>query len=205
MIINTNLWNRWRYTLWAPVYDAAAGLFRRRRRRSLALADIRAGERVLLVGAGTGLDLEWVPAAARITAIDLTPAMVSRLRRRAARLGLEVDARVMDGQALAFPDGAFDVVVLHLIVAVIPQPLRCLQEAARVLRPGGRAVMFDKFAPDSGPVPLWLRLLNLGTRVLATDVTRRAAPLLAAAGLRVVRDEAAGLRGLFRIILIEKS
>lgn len=203
--INTNLWNRIRYSCWAPFYDLIALPTRPMRRRSLALANLQPGERVLFVGAGTGLDLDFIAAGPIITATDLTPAMLEKLRHRADRLDLAVDARVMDGHALEFADGSFDVVILHFIVAVIPDPARCLREAARVLRLGGRAVILDKFAPDDGPLPLWLHLLNPIASFFATNVNRRLAPLLAAAGLRVVYREPAAFRGFFQIALAMKD
>ncbi|MBI5685170.1 MAG: class I SAM-dependent methyltransferase [Verrucomicrobia bacterium] len=205
MSINTNLWNRIRYSCWAPIYDLIALPTRPMRRRSLTLANLWPGERVLFVGAGTGLDLDFIPVGPTVTATDLTPAMLERLRRHARRLGLAVDARVMDGHALEFADGSFDVVILHYIVAVIPDPVRCLREAVRVLRPGGRVAILDKFAPDDGPLPLWLRLLNPLASLLATNVNRRLRPLLAASGLRVVHREAAALRGFFQIALAVKE
>jgi ubiquinone/menaquinone biosynthesis C-methylase UbiE len=116
-----------------------------------------------------------------------------------------VDARVMDGRALSFPDASFDVVVLHLILAVIPEPERCIREAARVVRPGGRAIVYDKFAPDQGRIPLFLRLLNPVTSVAGTAITRRLGPLVEASGLRVVRQESAGYGGLVKIVLLERS
>lgn len=205
MPINTIRWNRWRYTLWAPVYDLLVVNFAKQRRRSLQLAAPQPGERVLISGAGTGLDLPLLPRGLRLTAVDITPAMVARMAARARTLGIEVDARTMDAQALEFPDASFDLVILHLIVAVIPAPVACVREAARVLRPGGRAVIFDKFAPPgTGPVPLALRLLNPFLNVLATNITRRHAPIVEASGLRVVSDEPAGFGGLLRIVLLEK-
>ncbi|MFA6563461.1 MAG: methyltransferase domain-containing protein [Verrucomicrobiia bacterium] len=205
MSINTNLWNRIRYSCWAPIYDLIAVPTRPMRRRSLALANLQPGERVLFVGAGTGLDLDFITAGPIVTATDLTPAMLEKLRRRAGRLDLAVDARAMDGQSLEFADGSFDVVILHYIVAVIPDPICCVRETARVLRPGGRAVILDKFAPDDGALPLWLRLLNLLTSFLATNVNRRLGPILAGSGLRVVHREAAALRGFFQIALAAKD
>jgi phosphatidylethanolamine/phosphatidyl-N-methylethanolamine N-methyltransferase len=77
---------------------------------------------VLIVGAGTGLDLDYVPEGVEITAIDVTPAMLRRLTRRAARTGRCVSVRVMDARHLTFPDESFDAVILHLILAVMPQP-----------------------------------------------------------------------------------
>jgi ubiquinone/menaquinone biosynthesis C-methylase UbiE len=206
MPINTNRWNRWRYTLWAPFYDLLVVNFAKQRRRSLALAAPQPGERVLISGAGTGLDLPLLSAGGLIiTAVDITPAMVARTSARARALGIAVDARVMDAQALEFTDASFDLVVLHLIVAVIPDPLACVREAARVLRPGGRAVIFDKFAPPgTDPVPLALRLLNPLLNVLATNITRRLAPIVEASGLRVVSDEPTGFGGLLRIVLLKK-
>jgi ubiquinone/menaquinone biosynthesis C-methylase UbiE len=201
---NTNRAHRIRYTLWAPVYDGLARIFRSRRRRAVELARLRPGERVLVLGAGTGLDLEFLRADVAITAIDLTPAMLDRLRRRADRLGLAVDARIMDGQALAFPDATFDAVLLHLILAVIPDPVRCLEEVERVLKPGGRAVVFDKFIPDDGRPNLAMRLVRPILSFLATEITRRLGPLLAAARLEVVSDETAGFKGLYRIVVARK-
>jgi ubiquinone/menaquinone biosynthesis C-methylase UbiE len=204
-IFDTNLWHRIIYTLGAPTYDILTRGFRRKRRRSIELAGIRPGERVLLAGAGTGLDLDFIPRGAQITAIDITPAMLRRLRRRAQRLGLAVDARVMDGRAMAFPDEAFDVVVLHLILSVIPDPLRCAAEAGRVLRRGGRAVILDKFVPDEGKPPLFNRVMNPVATFFGTRLDRRLGPLLAAAGLRIVCQKKAMMNGFFNITLAQKD
>jgi SAM-dependent methyltransferase len=130
-------------------------------RRSIALLALHPGERVLIVGAGTGLDLPYLPRGVAITAVDLTPAMVEQTRHRAASLGLAVEADVMDAQRLAFPPASFDAVILHLVVAVVPDPVACLSEAARVLVPGGRAVVFDKFVPEGQRPSRRRRLANL--------------------------------------------
>ncbi len=110
----------------------------------------------------------------------------------------------MDGQALEFPDKSFDAAILHLIVAVIPDPARCLKEVARVLRPGGRAVIFDKFVPDDAQLPLVLRLLNPLTSLFGTAVTRKLGPLLKGTGLQILHQEPAGIGGLFKISLLRK-
>lgn len=203
-MFNTNAWKRIIYTVWAPLYDLVVGLVGHARHRSLERLNIQPGERVLIVGAGTGLDLDYLPANACITAVDLTPAMIARLRRRAERLGLKVDARVMDGQVLEFADGIFDAVILHFIVAVVPDPVRCVKEASRVLRRGGRAVIVDKFVPDGRRVPFILRLLNPLARMIATDITRQLKTILNDSGLVVVDAESFGPKGLGRIVLVRK-
>ena len=137
-------WERRRYALWAPVYDLVVAPLRRARASSIAALELRAGERVLVVGAGTGEDLPYLPAGVSVFAVDLTPAMLARARRRPRP---PEHLAVMDAEALAVPSGAFDAVVLHLILAVVRDPARCFAEAARAVRPGGRIAVFDKFVP----------------------------------------------------------
>jgi ubiquinone/menaquinone biosynthesis C-methylase UbiE len=201
--LNSNRWNRLRYTFWAPVYDALVGSLVEARRRSLGMLGAKPGERVLLVGAGTGADLPCLEAGCRVLATDLTPAM---LRVATAHARPRVGFALMDGQRLGVRDGAFDAVVLHLILAVIPDPAACLREAARALRPGGRIAVFDKFA-RGGSVPLAVRLVNPLARVLFTEMTRDFERILAVSGapLAVVRDEPAFLGGLYRRILLHKA
>src|SRR5688500_6370268 len=156
------MWNRLRYTVWAPAYDAlarAAG-FDSARRLSIDRLRLASGDRVLIVGAGTGLDLDFLPSNVDVTAIDVTPAMLKHLERRAAGSGRSVIARTMDARQLAFPDSSFDAVVMHLILAVMPQPERGVREAVRVLKPGGRLAVFDKFLGDEERPSMKRRLLN---------------------------------------------
>lgn len=203
MPVNTLAWNRLRYTLLAPVYDWFTG-FGPQRRRSIELLAPRPGEHVLVVGAGTGRDLPYLPEGVHVVATDLTPAMIERLRRRAHALDRQVDARVMDAQALDFPEAVFDAAVLHLILAVVPDPAAALRETERVLKPGGRAVVFDKWVPDDdAPSPL-RRAANLVANTVATDITRRLGDLVAQTGLVVEHREAAGAGGFFSITLLRK-
>jgi phosphatidylethanolamine/phosphatidyl-N-methylethanolamine N-methyltransferase len=203
--LNTNGWKRAAFTLWSPIYNLVAWPFRRGRKRSIRLAGIKPGERVLLVGAGTGLDLDFLPAGVEVTAVDIAPAMIYLLRRRAGRLGLAVDARVMDAQSLDFKDESFDLVVLHLILAVAPDPVRVIRESARVLRVGGRAVVLDKFVPDGRRIPFVRRLINPLAQLVGTDLTRRFEPLTEASVLRLVTQEQVGTTGLFRVALLTKA
>lgn len=200
-------WNRIRYTLYAPVYDWALrrlAVFRRGRRRAFELARLRPGERVLLVASGTGLDLEFIPAGVDVTAIDITPAMVVRTKRRAWRLAIPIEARVMDAAALEFPDESFDCVVLHLTLAVVPDPVATIREAARILVPGGRVSVFDKFLPDGATASAGRRAASAVAGILATELNRQLGPLVDVAELRLARREPVGLNGAFVVARLEK-
>lgn len=193
MALNTARWNRIRYTLYAPLYDVAARVLSRPRRRAVEQLGLNPGEKVLIAGAGTGLDLDYIPGGVEITAVDITPAMVKRLRRRAQRLGRKVDIRVMNAESLDFEDQSFDAVILHLVLAVLPNPDLCASEAARVLKDDGRISIFDKFLPPERDASLLRRGLNVIIGTLFTDINRRLGPILGRAGLQLVRRE--GLLG----------
>src|SRR5438552_13869403 len=71
----------------------------------------RARGDTLEIGVGTGRNLPFYPPGVRLTGIDLSPAMLALARRRAHELGLEVELRVGDAQALEFASARFDTVV----------------------------------------------------------------------------------------------
>lgn len=204
-MLNTTAWNRLRYTAYAPFYDAvAARVLRKPRRIALAQVDWEQGMRVLLVGAGTGLDLPFLPHDIEVHATDIAPAMVQRTVKRAEALRRDVECSVMDAEALNYPNEHFDVVIMHLIIAVMPHPQQGLTEAHRVLKTGGQLCVMDKFQPDSHPAGIGRRTLNLLTSALATDITRQALPLLGAAGFQIRHDEPVLMKGLFRALLATK-
>ncbi len=106
---------------------------------ALASASIKPGARVLDVAAGTGaLALAAARAGARVLATDFSPAMIARIHAAALP---NVEARVMDGQALDLPDAAFDAVFSIFGVIMFPDWRKGLAEMARVTRPGGQGVV----------------------------------------------------------------
>jgi ubiquinone/menaquinone biosynthesis C-methylase UbiE len=192
------------YALIAPFYDAfLTAATQGARSRSLAALADRAPSDVLIAGIGTGLDIPHLPPQHRYIGVDLTRAMLAKAQRRA--VGGHVSLVQGDVQRLPFADNRFDAVVLHLILAVVPDPKACLAEAARVLKPGGHIVVFDKFLKP-GERALWKRAMNSLTRHIATrlDVVFEDV-LTAAPDLHRYHDEPALPGGWFRLIRLRKS
>jgi phosphatidylethanolamine/phosphatidyl-N-methylethanolamine N-methyltransferase len=198
----TNLGLRRAYTVWATIYDPLIGFLRWSRRRSLALLDIRPGDSVLILGCGTGADFEFLPSQAEVTAVDLTPAM---LRRAAPKIG---DRRIrleeMDVMDLHFPKDTFDKAILHLILAVVPDPVRALHEAERVTKPGGLMVVLDKFWNRPGRPPLLLRIANAMLGGYVTAVNRNFDAILSHTSLEIVQKNALAFGGLYYLYLLRK-
>lgn len=190
------------YTLIAPFYDAAiARATLAARQRSLSGLPTAPG-RVLLAGIGTGLDLPHLPPQHHYVGLDLNRAM---LRRALPRVG-SVDFLPLQGDAqrLPFADDSFDSAVLHLILAVVPEPAHCFAEVARVLKPGGRLLVFDKFLRRGQPAVL-RRLANPLLRRIATRLDVVFEDLLPAApGLILEDDQPALAGGWFRLIRLGK-
>lgn len=195
---------RFSYTLLAPLYDSivarASGPMRS---RSLQRLTTERDREILIPGIGSGLDIPYLPDGHRYTGLDLTPAM---LRRAESRLNdrSDVELRVGDAMALPFAEASFDAVVLHLILAVVPRPQAVLHEVQRVLRPGGRVLILDKFLRPGQWAPM-RRLLSplLGLVATRTDVVFEEL-LTSCRELTLVSDEPVLADGWFRLIELRK-
>ena len=195
--------NRRIYRMWAPIYDRMLGaLFLPGRKRAVETLNLRAGEHVLLVGVGTGADLPLLPQGIRVTGIDLSPEMLDRARARLPLSGREVALVEANAQALPFDNASFDAVLLSLILSVVPDATACLREAKRVLRPGGRIVVFDKFMPPGATVSAGRRFVNLVSTRMGTDITRCLQDIAAAAGCTIESNEPSILHGNYRVALL---
>jgi phosphatidylethanolamine/phosphatidyl-N-methylethanolamine N-methyltransferase len=201
----TNRWNQFIYRIWAPVYDTLMGrFFYPGRKRAMESLGLKPGERVLLVGVGTGADLVLLPDGVEAVGIDLSPEMLARCQSRLPLLGRQVTLIQGDAQKLIAEESAFDAVIFNLILSVIPDPFACLRENLRSLKPSGRAVVFDKFIPYGGTISPGRRLLNGFSTLFGTDITRKFEEINAASGWEVVRDEPSLLNGMYRVIMLKK-
>src|SRR5678816_3091638 len=105
-------------------------------------ADLRPGMRFLDVAAGCGaLSIPAARLGAQVLATDLSPVMLEQLGARARREGLNIETRVMDGHALELDDNSFDMAGSQFGVMLFPDMPKGISEMARVVKPGGRALM----------------------------------------------------------------
>jgi len=176
---------------WAPYYDFIMGLMtlgkeRALRQMSVELAGVKPGDHVLEVGCGTGsLSLAAKAQAGRsgaVHGIDAAPEMIEVARRKAARLGADVDFKVGLIQDIPFSRAQFDVVLCSFMIFHMPDDVRRegFREIARVLKPGGQVVIIDSASPDQLPQRSLSRWLASSTAQHSLEELR---PMMREAGL----------------------
>jgi phosphatidylethanolamine/phosphatidyl-N-methylethanolamine N-methyltransferase len=149
------------YDKLAKVYDFTFGpTLHPGRLQAIQRMDIQAGERVLEVGVGTGINLPLYPRDCAITGIDFSSSMLEKARERAARKDVPHSVRIvqMDAADLRFADGTFDIVYAPYLISVVPDPIKVAQEMRRVCRPGGRIIFLNHFL---SPNPILSRIERL--------------------------------------------
>jgi len=160
---------RYSYSLIAPLYDRVVEkATTAMRKRSLQVLNelSPSPQTVLINGIGSGLDLPFLTPGPRYVGLDLTANMIKRARHRINKL--HCDLQLGNAMQLPYRSASFDAVVLHLIVAVTPQPAATLAEAFRVVKPGGHVLVMDKFLRRGQLAPV-RRLLSPLIGMLATQ------------------------------------
>ncbi len=111
---------------------------------------------VLEIGFGTGVNLPFYPSAVtKLTTADPNPGMTALAQARIQASPLSVDPKVLSAEALALPDHAFDTVVSTLTLCSVPDARRAVGEVYRVLKPGGRFLLFEHGQSPDPKVRIW--------------------------------------------------
>jgi SAM-dependent methyltransferase len=132
----------------------------------------RAGERMLEIGPGIGHHAlptaEVLGASGRLDVLDVQPAMLADLARRARERGLSnIVPAEGDAGRLPYPEASFDGAYLVTVLGEIPQPAAALRELRRVVKPGGRIVLGELFLDPDYVSPERLEELASGARLRA--------------------------------------
>jgi SAM-dependent methyltransferase len=167
-------------------------------RAAIELAALPPSPRVADVAAGPGtVSLQVARAGGRVSAIDLSEAMLVELRARAKAAGVEaaIDVHHGDAQKLPFESGAYDAAFSMFGLMFFPDRHAGLLEMRRVLKPGGRGLV-SSWVPFEGPFGALMKVasemipgLPLGGGKQAMSTADEVAAEMTAAGFRDVRVE----------------
>ena len=193
----------------AAVYDRLSADQERRwmgdARRRL-LADLKGD--VLEVGAGTGVNFQYYPPQARVTAIEPSPNFSKRAETRLAGAQANVDLRQADAQHLPFDDDSFDAAVATLVFCTIRDPMAALAEVHRVTKPGAPLLLIEHVRAQSPGKRLILNLWGPCHKILfvGCHLNRDTEESVRNAGFRVQEVRQIALEmGLVPVILIRAT
>jgi phosphatidylethanolamine/phosphatidyl-N-methylethanolamine N-methyltransferase len=162
----------------------------------------RAEGRILEAGAGTGLNIAFYPAKARVTATDLSGAMLRRARERAHEQNVDVTFEEADLCSLPFADRSFDTVVETFVFCSMPDPVACLREMGRVTKPGGRILLLDHVRVERPLIgPLMDRLNTATVRLAGEHINHRMDEFVREAGFEILESRRLGLMGIIQFIV----
>ncbi|MBZ4409282.1 bifunctional demethylmenaquinone methyltransferase/2-methoxy-6-polyprenyl-1,4-benzoquinol methylase UbiE [Myxococcus sp. XM-1-1-1] len=123
------------------------GIHRLWRRTAVRLSQAKPGDSVLDCASGTGdLALAFkrkVGATGHVIGTDFCAEMLESGPAKAAKAGLPVDFQVADAMDLPFEDNRFDVASIAFGIRNVDDPVKCLSEMGRVVKPGGRVVVLE--------------------------------------------------------------
>jgi ubiquinone/menaquinone biosynthesis C-methylase UbiE len=153
----------------AALYDfglraTEEGGLRDMRREMLA----QARGRTIDIGAGTGANIGLFPEAiTELVYAEPDPHMAKRLREKLAESGERGEIVEAPAQSLPFEDSSFDTAVFTLVLCTVPDPAASLEEAARVLKPGGRLLFVEHVRAEDPSLARWQDRLEKPWRFLA--------------------------------------
>jgi arsenite methyltransferase len=160
----------------------------------LAIASLCPGQTVLDLGSGAGFDCflaaKAVGPSGRVIGVDMTPEMLAKARRNAANGGFQnVEFRMGEIEHLPVANSSVDVIISNCVINLSPDKRSVVEEAFRVLKPGGRLAISDVIATQELPEDVRTDLALHSACVAGATPIHELRKILANAGFRDVRVE----------------
>lgn len=179
-----------KYNRIAPIYEGMEaimeGLFFKHWREKLwAKVD---GCHILEVGVGTGKNFAYYPKNVKVTAIDLSPAMLEQARDKKNARGIDVDLHLMDIEFLQFADNSFDTVVGSFVFCSVSSPSKGLKELCRVCKPDGKILLLEHVLSSRRIFAKIMNLLNpVVLALVGANINRNTVKNVQGSAFRFVR------------------
>lgn len=163
---NRRVWDRW-----SDHYALSESDFQPMREAAMARLGLRPGDRVLDIGCGPGVNVEFlrerVGPSGEVVAVDYSPKMVEKARARVAENGWENVTVVRADATTADLGDGFDAAVATLSLSVMPDPRLAVENVHASLDPGATVAVFDVGTIPDGPLRVLNPVLSRALRLVA--------------------------------------
>ncbi|MEP5759221.1 MAG: class I SAM-dependent methyltransferase [Litoreibacter sp.] len=196
------------YARWAPVYDKTFGAVTNvGRRTAVEYINQLGAHDVLEVGVGTGLALPHYLPELSVTGIDFSDEMLAKAGAKVEEKNLThvKGLMQMDARDLAFADATFDAVAAMHIVSVVPEPERVMAEMSRVCKPGGKIVITNHFARETGLLSVVERLTSPFANLLGWHSDFEINTVLGQAELEVIEKRPLPPANMMTFLVLQKA
>ncbi|SHH17926.1 class I SAM-dependent methyltransferase [Thermosipho atlanticus] len=145
--------------------------------------------KILELGVGTGKNFPYYSKNLKGYAVDFSEKMLEVAKKRKEELGLKnIEILQMDIENLEFEDETFDTVFSSFVFCTVPNPIKGLQEARRVLKKDGKAVFLEHMKSSNFINNIFLYLMNPFTKLfLGTSMIRETDKNIEKAGFKIVK------------------
>jgi ubiquinone/menaquinone biosynthesis C-methylase UbiE len=160
--------------------------------------------RVLEIGSGTGANFLFYDKVSSVVAIEPNPDMLKKSIPKAQKQHVSIHPHIGDAETLSYPDHSFDTVVGTLVFCTIPNPDKALNEIRRVLKPGGKLLLFEHVRLNHSSLGILQDLLTPAWKRFCDGccLNRNTLQLTKRAGFHVGKVDSI-YKGLFLIIQLE--
>ena len=152
-----------------------------------AIAIKEATGKVLEIGIGTGKNLPYYSKEIELVGIDFSRGMLSQAQKQLDHINIsKVELLEADIQDTDFDSGLFDTIVSSCVFCTVPDPQKGLNEAFRLLKPGGKAIFIEHMKSEHFYANIFLYMMNLMSSVfLGTSMIRETQKNIENAGFKI--------------------
>ncbi len=183
---DTKWWNKWDNA--AKIFDIMNSGIEVRYGEKKHEWFSRAAGRTLLVAVGTGLDLQYFPSEQKVVGIDISSKMLEKAKGKLNVNTSNIELVRADVQMLGFIDNSFDSVVTSCTFCSVPDPVSGLKELRRVMKPGGKLMMFEHVRSNIFWMGPMMDLLTHVSRKVGPDLNRRTKENVIQAGFKLTQE-----------------
>ena len=162
--------------------------------------------KILEVGIGTGKNIEYINADAKVTGIDFSEKMLEKAYQKLARSKRKnINLKQMNVEKLYFDDNSFDYVMTSSVFCSVPDPVKGLKEIKRVLKSKGKLIMVEHVLSNNRSIAFFENLFNPLVRFFTgVNINRNTKQNIINSSLKITNEENLGLVDVFKLFVAVK-